>query len=262
MNVVARIGVATRAWLGGVRHVLSVAVTAGAYGLRPGAWSGAMREVFMRQVLFTAVEAVPFVAAVACAVGFVVVAQAQVWLDRIGQTGLLGPLLVSVVIREVAPLLTNFIVIGRSGTAITTELAAMKVGGEVHTLDAQGLDPFRYLLIPRVAGVMTSVLCLTVLFVIGALASGFLVGDLLGKGILDSSAFLEQVLSAIKPIDVLNILAKTLIPGWLTGVICCAEGLSAGAHITEVPKAASRGVLRSVEALFITSAVVSILTYL
>lgn len=262
MNMVGRIGAGTLAWLDRIRHVASVAAASAACSLRPGAWTGAMNQVLVRQILFTAIEAVPFVGAVALAVGLVVVAQAQVWLDRIGQTGLLGPLLVFVIIREVGPLLTNFIVIGRSGTAIAAELAAMKVAGEVHTLDAQGLDPFTYLVVPRVAGVMISVLGLTVLFVVGSLISGYLAAGLLNEGFVDASAFAEQVLGAVKPVDAVNVVAKTLLPGWLTGTICCVEGLAAEGQITEVPKAASRGVIRSVEALFFTSAVVSVLTYL
>ncbi|MDA0578128.1 MAG: ABC transporter permease, partial [Verrucomicrobia bacterium] len=62
--------------------------------------------------------------------------------------------------------------------------------------------------------------------------------------------------------DVLNLIIKTFVPGCLTGAICCTEGISVGTATTEVPQAATRGVVRSIGALFITSLLVSLVTYL
>ena len=57
-------------------------------------------------------------------------------------------------------------------------------------------------------------------------------------------------------------LAKTLIPGLVTGVICCSEGLSVHSAVTEVPQAASRALVRSTAWLFVVSALISAVTYL
>ena len=76
---------------------------------------------------------------IALIVGVLVVVQAQYWLTRLGQTALIGPILTAVVLRELGPLLTNFVVIARSGTAISTELANMKVHGEVRAWMRWGL---------------------------------------------------------------------------------------------------------------------------
>ncbi len=74
-------------------------------------WSRTARTVLARQVLFTGYEAVKFVSLVAFLIGISIVVQSQVLLGNFGQTNLLGAVLVTVVIREVGPLLTNFIVI-------------------------------------------------------------------------------------------------------------------------------------------------------
>lgn len=225
-------------------------------------WVRTVRDVLARQVLFTGFEAVRFVAVVALMVGISVVVQTQVWLNRVGQSGLLGPVLVLVVVREVGPLLANFIVIGRSGTAIATELGNMRVNGEVRALDAQGLDPFVYLVVPRVLGVALSVFCLTVVFIAVSFISGYLFGLLLGAGDGSPSLFLNSVVQGVTPSDVHNLLAKTWIPGLLTGAICCVEGLGVSEAVTQVPQAATRAVVRSITALFVVSALVSLLTYL
>ena len=227
----------------------------------PRYWRPTVRDVLARQIYFTGVEAVPFVGTVAVLAGVAIVVQAQVWLNRVGQSALVGPLLVAVVIRELGPLLTGFIVIGRSGTAIASELASMKVNREVEILDSQGLDPFVYLVLPRVLGLMVSVFCLTVIFIAVSFVSGFCCSALLGVSRGAPDVFVRAVFGAITPADVMNLLAKTIVPGLLTGAICCCEGLSVEGAATEVPQATGRAVAKSVGGVFAVSAFVSVLTY-
>ena len=70
------------------------------------------------------------------------------------------------------------------------------------------------------------------------------------------------VFGALRAGGVASLFAKTLIPGLLTGSICCIEGFRVTTAVTEVPQATTRALVRSVLALFLTSAVVSVLTYL
>ena len=138
----------------------------------------------------------------------------------------------------------------------------MQVNGEIRVLDSQGLDPFPYLALPRAAGVAVSVFCLTILFVLVSFAIGYAAGVMMGAPMGTVAMFVEGVAKAILPADILNVVAKTLIPGLLTGIICTAEGLGVHRALTEIPKAASRGVVRSVAALFFVSVIVSLVTYL
>jgi phospholipid/cholesterol/gamma-HCH transport system permease protein len=244
-----------------LRHLAAVAAAVVAASFRRGTFRRTVRNVLARQVLFTGFEAVRFVALLAFLIGISVVVQAQVWLVRAGQAALLGPVLVMVVIREIGPLLVNFVVIGRSGTAIATELGNMNVSGEVRVLDSLGLDPFIYLVVPRVLGVMISVFCLTILFIVISFTSGYLSGVILGASTGSLRFFTRSVFGAIAPEDIVNLLAKTIIPGLLTGVICCTEGLGVSRASTEVPQAATRAVVRSVTALFLSSVIISVFTY-
>lgn len=242
-------------------HLFAILGSILAQAASPRHWPRTTRAVFARQILFTGVEALRFVSLVAFLTGVSVVAQAQVWLSKAGQSGLLGDILVTVIMREVAPLLVNFIVIGRSGTAIAVELANMKVSGEIKVLEAQGLDALLYLAIPRALAFALSVFCLTIWFTLVAFVSGYVFGILFGAGATDPLIFTTTILKGLHPADVYNLLAKTLLPGLLTAGICIMEGLSVRHAITEVPQAATRAVVRSIAALFIISAIVSVLTY-
>ena len=260
MNVLGAVGRHQREKWAYYRRLSALLSTVVFLSLRPGTFRRTVRNVLARQILFTGFEAARFVSLVAFLIGIAVVVQAQLWLTKVGQSALLGPVLVMVIVRELGPLLVNFIVIGRSGTAVATELGSMNVAGEVRVLDAQGLDPLVYLVIPRTLGVAISVFCLTVVFIVVSFLSGYLSGLILG-GAGQPGLFLQSVFRAITPADVGSLIAKTLVPGLLTGIICCSEGLSVNLAITEVPQAATRAVVKSVTALFLTSVLISVFTY-
>ena len=262
VKLIGHIGIWARARYEGIAYLLAVAWSVLAAAVQRRHWPRPVRNVLARQVLFTGYEATRFVSLIALLVGLSVVLQAQVFLRKFGQSALLGPIMVMVLIRELGPLLTNFVVIGRSGTAMATEMANMKVNGEVKLLDAQGLDPFLYLVMPRALGAAISIFCLTVIFIAVAFLSGFTSGLLMGAQTGGPGVFVDSVFSSVTQADVLNLLIKSFVPGLLTGVICCTEGLSVQGAITEVPQATTRALVRSTGALFITSALVSLATYL
>jgi len=84
----------------------------------------------------------------------------------------------------------------------------------------------------------------------------------MGTGVHDPGLFIHSILKPVRIIDIVNLLAKTLLPGILTAVICCMEGLTIRGVATEVPQAATRAVVRSISGLIIISALVSVLTYM
>ena len=114
MNFLGQIGAGTLARAGRAARTTAMVWSVGVQSLRPKTWTAPMRNVLARQILFTGLEATGFVSLIAVIVGVLVVVQAQYWLMRLGQTALIGPILTAVVLRELGPLLTNFVVIARS----------------------------------------------------------------------------------------------------------------------------------------------------
>ena len=128
LKPLAKIGAFTWEQARGVGYVAAVLGTLLFLGAQPRRWRRTVRAAFARQVLLAGVESVRFTCVVAVLVGISVVVQLQVWSGRVGQSQMLGPLLVAVVARELGPLLANFVLIVRAGSAMTTELGVMKVG--------------------------------------------------------------------------------------------------------------------------------------
>lgn len=227
----------------------------------PPFWRRTIRNAFARTVLSSGVEAVGIAGFLAIVLGVLLVVQYHVWLGNIIQSQLIGPVFVAVVVRELAPLLVNLVVIARSGGTMATELALVHVSGEDRVAEGQGINPLGYFVIPRVLALTLSMLCLTVIFTACSFLSVYIFGQWINAKIGSLPDYAEATLGAIATVDVINLLVKSTVPAMLTGSICCAEGLGAGDTTAEVSRAARIAVQRSVIALFSVSALVSIATY-
>ena len=215
------------------------------------------RSVTIRQIFFTGFEALPLVSVMALLVGATIIIQAQLVSPLPGEV--LGKVLVAVVLREVAPLTTALVVAGRSGTAISTELGNMKVNDEVLALVSLGINPHRFIVLPRLIGSGVSVLVLTVYFGALAIMGGFLITILIGAPsfLAMRAGFADALVPLDFPLFVLKGAGLGVIIGWLA----CHFGLEVGASPTEVPMRASQAVVFGMLACVVFNTVVTVAFY-
>ena len=261
LTKVANVGKFALAQWDELRHVAAVIGTALCTSVRPRYWTRTTRRLFARQLRLVGVEPLWFVVAIALFLGIFVVVQLAFWSGEAGQSQLLGPMLVTLVARELGPLLVSLVVIVRSGSAMTTEMAVLKINQKVSALQERGSDPFLNLVVPRVLGVAVSIFFLTIVFILVALGGGFLFSAWTGKGSGNLLLFVNTVSNAVHSKDVINILAKTILPALFASASCCIGGLGVGGAVTEIPQVTQRSLTRSIVGLFAISAVVSLLTY-
>src|SRR6478609_10561887 len=129
-----------------------------------------VQRVIVTQIMYTGVQALSLVSVIAFLLGSSIIIQTNLMGSADGE--LLGKVLVAVVLRELAPLVTAIIVAGRSGTAIATELGMMRVNSEILGLASLGIDPPRFLIWPRLVATTISVPILTIYFSAVAIVSG------------------------------------------------------------------------------------------
>ena len=217
----------------------------------PGAGRRVAWRVFINQIWFTAVQAIPLVIVLAGILSYLLINQAVRELGRINSTELIGTLMVVAIVRELGPLLTALIVAGRSGTAIAAELATNQVMGEVEALEGMGIDPLHYLVLPRFGGAIVSVFGLIILFDLVAILAGLGAATLNG---MDSVRYYEIVLRSLTLRDTWLTIGKGLVFGAIIGTVPSFHGLGVRRAATEVPIAASRAVVTSTVGIFIVSA--------
>ena len=177
-----------------------------------------------------------------------------------GLSDTLGRLLASVIVRELGPMLTAILVIGRSGTAIAAELAACRVYGEIDALEAMGVNPLHYFVLPRILGVGISVAALTLLFDAATLTSGLLAAKLIQK--ISLQDYLGSLARAMRPWDIIEVTLKGAISGAGVAALCTFEGLRAGRAPTEIPQAVTRAVVDSLLFVVALAGIFAVLRYL
>ncbi len=231
-----------------------------ACAVRPGSWRQPVRSRLARQILFGGVEAVPFTVFAAVVVGVVLTLNSYQWLDFTGRIDFLGPALSLLVIREAAPSFACVILVAASASAMTTEIATMRITGEIDLIESQGINLTQFLVMPRAVGLAVAGTALASIFVACAFAASAVTILLIGR--ISLGPFFGEVFSAVAPADLLSLVGRSTVPAFLIGVICCYDGLSATGSATAIPRAVTRAMLGSVAAVLVISAVFALITYL
>jgi len=199
-----------------------------------------VKLVFLRQIYFTAVRSLRLLFVVALVIGAAFVAHLT---QILGSDERLFDLVELVLVRNVAPLAAAVIVIGRSATAISSELALMRCTGEVEALRILRIPVHDYLVVPRVAAVTLATMGCCFFFQLIAVVGGFAVSAMMLDVNLEDQLrrFAEQVFIEAMALEVL----KWLCFGFIIGAVACGTGLNIAPRMTEVPFAAARAFLRA-----------------
>lgn len=209
-----------------ILHGTAVAAAVLSQALRPATWRRTVRSETLRQCRHTGVGGLPATTVAALLVGLAMISQALYWLELAGQPELVGQILVLVLVREIAPLIVAFIVIGRTGSVMVIELGRMAEGGQLRALDSQGIDPLLYLLLPRVLAMAISTFCLTVVFLAVAFVAGNLGSLIAGFSNMGPTELADLVLGAMGPAEFALVAIKSLTIGFLVGLVACLGGLA------------------------------------
>jgi phospholipid/cholesterol/gamma-HCH transport system permease protein len=218
-------------------------------------------EITLRQIYFTGVQALRVVTFVALILGTIVIVQAGSKAGLIsGGVDFVVDILVLAILREIGPLLTAFIVIGRSGTAIAAELGNMIVAREMEAIAAMGINPIYFVVTPRLIGVTLAVVFLSIYFNFIALIGGFIVSKLALT--LTFDAFLRGLIGSLSAADLGFGILKSAVFGILIALTCTYHGLSVRISPIEVPQAATRGVVGAILSCVLFNAILTLLLYL
>ena len=191
--------------------------------------------------------------------GAVLAVQGEYTLSKFGATAFTGSAVALSLIRELGPVLTALMVIGRAGSAITAEIGIMRITEQIDALRSMAVDPIKYLMAPRFLAGLIAVPFLTGMFIVVGIGGGYLVGvGLLG---LSSGTFVSQMITAVETTDVTSGFVKALVFGFIFGWVACYKGYTCGFGAVGVNKATTQSVvIASVAVLVSDYFLTSILT--
>lgn len=143
--------------------------------------------------------------------------------------------------RELAPLVTTFLLAGRAGSAMTAELATMRVNEQIDAMEAMGVDPIDYLVAPRFIASIFITPFLTGVFMLVSLVGSFAICVLLFD--VDQGIFFDRLRSIAQAKDVFMGLEKALVFAALVAIISCRYGLRASGGAKGVGLATTNSVI-------------------
>lgn len=219
----------------------------------------------IRQIYFTAVEIFPVLFIIATLAGTITIIEALTVMPRVGFSDAFGGLMVVVLIREIGPILTAFLISGRSGSALTTMIGTMSINSEVDALSTLGVNPVRYLVMPALFGGTVALVISNILFSVSSICAGFAVTKLIiaisGEALnlhITWHYFSTSILNSMTTTDFIMILVKPITFGIIIFINACYHGLNIRRDIRQVPKATSRSVIYSFLAVIIVDVLFSL----
>ena len=204
----------------------------------------ASRKILIMQILFTFVEALGIASFLAIGIGAAVNIIGIPFLTSLSQERLIYSLLIMIITRELGPLLTAFIIIARSATAIATEIAGMVISHEVEAYISVGVDPIEHLAVPRFVGLTISLFMLNIFFSIFGLVGSYVVAQFFMP--LPASVYFSSLLSSLTLPDLIISVIKGIGFGMIISFVAITRGFAVERASTEIPVAG----LKSVGAAF------------
>ncbi|MFK7823109.1 MAG: MlaE family ABC transporter permease [Oligoflexales bacterium] len=156
---------------------------------------------------------------------------------------------------ELAPLMTGFLLTGRAGSAMTAEIAIMKVNEQVDAMEAMGVHPVHYLVVPRVLASMIIMPFLCGIFMFIGIVGVYIVGVFVFN--VDEGVFYGKLINLVKPSDIMTGLRKMLIFSFVIAAVSCKTGLSATKGAEGVGLATTNAVVRTLILILLSDFVIS-----
>jgi phospholipid/cholesterol/gamma-HCH transport system permease protein len=196
------------------------------------------------QAMDIGVRALPILSIITFFIGLILALQSAYELRRFGAINLVATAVAISMSRELGPLITAIVVIGRSGSAFAAEIGTMKVTEEIDALETMAINPVRFLVTPKFLAMIVMLPCLT----IWANSMGILGGSLFGVAQADFT-FRRYIQASVESLflrDIVTGLIKSFMFGVTITAVGCWEGLTTGAGAEQVGRSTTRAVVMSI----------------
>ena len=157
--------------------------------------------------------------------------------------------------KELGPVISSFLVASRAGSAMTAEIANMKVNEQIDTLKILAVNPIGYLASPRVLASMIMMPFLNAFFIIFGMLAAYICGVILFN--IDTGIFLEKIRWITKADHLVEGMIKTIIFGWLFSSISCYIGFFAKGGAKGVGFATTKAVVLSLVIILVSDFFIS-----
>ncbi len=203
----------------------------------------------LRQMVFIGVQTFPIAIVFGLFTGMIFSLNLGLPLMDFGVEDRIGTALGVSLVRELAPVFTAFILAARVGASIAAELGTMSVSEEIDSLRVMGIDPNRYLAMPRIVGAIL----ISPLLTVYSCAAGMIGGLLLARSYFNvgSTMFWTRVLESVDMKEISTGLLKAVVFAALYSSICVYFGMTTRGGAEGVGRSTTRAVVVSLSAILV-----------
>jgi phospholipid/cholesterol/gamma-HCH transport system permease protein len=214
----------------------------------------------IHEAMAVGVGAIPIISLITFFVGIIIALQGAYELRRLGATQLVSSLVAIAITRELGPLVTAIVVIGRSGSAFAAEIGTMRVTEELDALETMALNPVAFLVVPKFLAMAVMLPCLAIWSDLMGILGGALFG-MAGAG-YTFGGYMLATRDALLLRDITSGVIKSLVFGMVITAVGCQEGFATGAGAEEVGRSTTSAVVISILLVVLIDLVFTALFYL
>jgi phospholipid/cholesterol/gamma-HCH transport system permease protein len=216
-------------------------------------------RTFVEQCVRIGSQSLPIIALISFLVGLTTALQAAYQLKQFGANIYIANMVGVAMLAEMGPLMTAILMAGRSGSSIAAEISTMVISEEVDALKTMGINPVRYIVIPKIYALVFTQPLLTAM----ASAVGIFGGLLVGTLYLDISvpAFWTQLIGAVTLKDLLQGELKSVVFALIIGLVSAHVGFRAKGGATGVGRSTTASVVASIFLVIVADAIFSLIFY-
>jgi phospholipid/cholesterol/gamma-HCH transport system permease protein len=245
IEIVAQVGATVTNSLAYVGALATLTTRAAYFTFVAPFWGKSLRlKGAISQATEVGVRALPILSLITFFIGLILALQSAYELRKLGALSYVASAVAISVTRELGPLITAILVIGRSGSAFAAEIGTMRVTEEIDALETMAIDPVDFLVAPKFLAMIVMMPCLTM----WANAMGIIGGALFGVAQADYtwSRYISSSLDALYLRDIVTGLIKSVMFGITITAVGCHEGLSTGGGAEEIGRSTTQAVVISI----------------
>ena len=209
-----------------------------------------IKQGIYTQIIFSGIDAVfPTLFLFSLLIGLSVTAQLILFFQTFATEKEVITMLTHFVALQLSPTLTSIMLIARSGSAITVDIGNMSINHEIKGLALLGIDPYIYLVYPRLIGLAISQVALAVYFSIFSMSFGIFFSALLDSPTNFKYFFL--LINSFSITELILFLINNAICGVAIAAYACFYGLNVKESVTEVPQATQKAIVTSLLTIFL-----------
>ncbi len=223
-----------------------------------GIFSKAQRRAHsvLEQCWLIGVQSLPLIALLSIILGVILSLQSAIQLRTFGANIYVADLMAISMVTEMGPMMSAILIAGRSGSAIASEIATMKVSEEIEALQVMGIEPIRYVVVPKFLAITLTIPLIVAFSIYLGIGGGLLVGALSLD--IAPQIFISRSTEVVAVMDVLISLIKSVFFGWVIVVISSFYGFSVSGGAEEVGNATTQAVVVSIISVIILDALFSL----